>query len=49
MSVIEFLHSNGVCHRDLKPDNVLYNPKVGSMKLMDFNISKIFMIEEKER
>jgi len=32
-----------VCHRDLKPDNVMINLKSKAIKLMDFNISRRFM------
>ena len=42
VTAVEYLHGNGICHRDLKPDNILYNSKTGNIKLMDFNISKKF-------
>lgn len=30
------MHNNGVCHRDIKPDNILYNQKKGKIKVIDF-------------
>ena len=42
VQAVEILHEHGICHRDLKPDNLLYNSKTGNIKLMDFNISKRF-------
>lgn len=35
---LAFLHDKGVCHRDLKPTNVLLNP-AGRAFLLDFNLS----------
>jgi serine/threonine protein kinase len=36
---LEHLHSYGVIHRDIKPQNVLLNPEDGTPRLVDFNVS----------
>lgn len=30
------MHNFGVCHRDIKPDNILYNEKKRKVKIIDF-------------
>jgi calcium/calmodulin-dependent protein kinase I len=44
VEAVNYLHKNGVCHRDLKPDNLFFDPETRSIKLMDFNVSKRFII-----
>ena len=31
-----------MCHRDLKPDNIIVNPLDNSLKIIDFNVSERF-------
>lgn len=38
VSVIEYLHSRGVVHRDIKPDNLLLD-EAGHIHLTDFNVA----------
>lgn len=35
------MHEKGICHRDIKPQNILYNRVDYEVKLIDFDISKL--------
>jgi serine/threonine protein kinase len=39
--MILYLHNKGICHRDIKPQNIIVTKK-GCLKLIDFNISKVW-------
>lgn len=38
---LEYIHSLGICHRDIKPQNLLVNPETGVLKLCDFGSAKV--------
>lgn len=37
---LAYIHSIGVCHRDIKPQNLLLDPETGVLKLCDFGSAK---------
>ena len=41
IKTIAYMHSSGVCHRDIKPDNILYDPLKKKIKIIDFDIARI--------
>lgn len=43
LSGIDFLHSERVIHRDLKPQNILVTSR-GEVKIADFGLSRIYSI-----
>lgn len=43
---LAYIHSVGICHRDIKPQNLLLNPATGVLKLCDFGSAKILVSGE---
>ncbi|KAJ3136356.1 regulator of ime2 [Physocladia obscura] len=46
MRSLAYIHSLGICHRDIKPQNLLVDPATGILKLCDFGSAKILVAEE---
>lgn len=41
------MHSVRLCHRDIKPDNILYDTKSKTIKIIDFGVSRVVEADKK--
>ena len=41
LSGLAYMHSRNISHRDMKPENVIYNPRTGVVKIIDFGFACI--------
>lgn len=42
---LEFVHQKNIIHKDINPSNIVYNPRTGVIKLIDFGISSEYDFE----
>ena len=41
LSGLAYMHTRNISHRDMKPENIIYNPKTGRIKIIDFGFACI--------
>ncbi len=46
--ILGAIHQKGIIHKDIKPQNIILNPKTGQVKLTDFAISSLLTQENQQ-
>ena len=44
-NILLLVHHNGVVHRDVKAENILYNPMTNKIKLFDFGCAEFKQVK----
>lgn len=45
---LQYLHQQGIIHKDIKPANILIHPQTGDIKLIDFSIATLLPKEQQQ-
>lgn len=45
---IESCHRHGFIHRDIKPDNFLFDPEFGHIRLSDFGLASVSIVSHED-
>ncbi len=46
---LSYIHKEGIAHLDFKPDNIIYDPKQKTVKIIDFGIARLLNKSEREK